>query len=80
MYSACGTLDYTTLLVLKGTRAGIVSVVHPGAAVDVGQRAAADTGVEGEHDGRNEDAASHRYLITTSDLGARTDHAGTCTA
>ena len=57
MYSACGTLDYTTLLVLKGTRTGIVSVVHPGAAVDVGQRAAADTGVEDERDGRNEDGA-----------------------
>ena len=49
------------MLVLKGTRAGIVSVVHPGAVVNVGQRAAAETGVEGERDGRNEDGANHLH-------------------
>ena len=63
MYSACGTLDYTISLVLKGTRIGIVSVVHPGTAVNVGQRGAAEAGVEDERDGRNEVEANHRYLI-----------------
>ena len=61
MYSACGTLDYMISLVLKGARIGIVSVVHPGAAVNVGQRAAADTGMEDERDGRNEDGANHLH-------------------
>ena len=51
------------MLVLKGTRAGIVSVVHPGTAVNVGQRGAAEAGVEDERDGRNEVEANHRYLI-----------------
>ncbi len=42
------TLGTWLLQLTKGTRAGMTSVVHPVDTVDGGQRAAADTGMEGE--------------------------------
>ncbi len=41
----------------EGARAGMISGVRPGSTVKGGQREAADTGMEGESGGKDEDRA-----------------------